>query len=97
MQLRTSKIFHVMLYQQKREADTSLENTRFAREHNRFCERTQQVLRENANIFARERQSFEKNAILPPRICSIHPDFFPPPSPLKGSVEAHIDLHKLKS
>ncbi len=62
MQLRTSKIFHVMLYQQKREADTSLENTRFAREHNRFCERTQIYLQGNAKSLRGNAISLRENA-----------------------------------
>ncbi len=77
MQLHASKIIQVMLYQQKREADASRENTRFTREHNsfarerkylcertqRFCEGTQISLRENATFFCERTQiSLRENA-----------------------------------
>ncbi len=77
MQLHASKIIQVMLYQQKREADASRENTRFTREHNsfarerkylcertqRFCEGTQISLRENATFFGERTQiSLRENA-----------------------------------
>ncbi len=50
------------------------------------------VLRGNANIFARERKTFEKYFFLTPWIFSTHSDIFPPQCPLKGSVQIQ-ELH----
>ncbi len=56
MQLHASKIIQVMLYQQKREADASRENTRFTREHNSFARERKYLCERTQIFFARERK-----------------------------------------
>ncbi len=91
--------FKIKLYEPLHCEHTSCNHCKRKSEQEEFVQ-TQLVLRENANIFMRERKKFARERNIFARECksfarehkdlknnfSSHPKFFPPPSRLKGSV-----------